>query len=546
MFSSRPRLLLLRGCYSGRTCKFSRPVELLVLVVVLLVQCPTLSFAYTTPVGGVPARKTTTTTTTSAAPTRLITTTSGKTVMTINAQSGGRRGFVARRSMSHPFSTGRTTTTIRSMIEPSSSSSSSITDNNNNDNNSNGDNGDGDNNDIWYPRLRRFIGSIATVGAMDTAYLTYSKIIVSQSSSDGGILCGIDGDCNTVLNGPYSTLPYTDIPLAALGFVAYASVIALALGPLLLPQKQPPPQTSSSLSSSQPQQQLRSSPDAATTFTGAVTTTTTTTTTTMASSDSTNRQALAGLTILMGSFSICLMILLYGVLHLSCPYCVLSAGCSTLLAALTVIGKCWPETDQSIINNNNNNNNSGIRDWSLATVMGSSALTATAVAVLLYVGGSSSSILSLSSSEQSSSTTTDLMATMTMAPSTNPQQEPQQAKAPPPITTDSSDRAMRLTKDLVSLNAKMYGAYWCSHCYDQKMELGRQAFAQGNIPYIECSKDGLNAQVQLCTSQKLPGYPTWEINGEFFPGQQELDELEQIVQEQQTLNQYPPGSSTKK
>jgi uncharacterized membrane protein len=536
MFVSRPRLLLLRGCYSGWTCKFTRPVELLVLLV-LLVQCPMLSFAYTTPVGGVPARTTVTTTSAAAAAaaatTRLITTTSGKTLMTTNAQSGGGRSFAARRSMSHPFSTGRTMTTVRSMIEPSSSSSS-ITDNNNN---SNGDDG---NNGIWYPLLRRFMGSIATVGAMDTAYLTYSKIIMSQSSSGGGILCGIDGDCNTVLNGPYSTLPYTDIPLAALGFVAYASVIALALGPLLLPQQQQPPQTSSSLLLSQPQQQLQSSPDAATTFTGAFTTTTT-----IASSDSTNRQALAGLTILMGSFSICLMILLYGVLHLSCPYCVLSAGCSTLLAALTVIGKCWPETD-GIDNNNNNNNNNNARDWSLATVTGSSALTATAVAVLLYVGGSSGSIHSLSSSEQSSSTTTDLMATMTMAPSTNPQQEPQKAKAPPPITTDSSDRALRLTKDLVSLNAKMYGAYWCSHCYDQKMELGRQAFAQGNIPYIECSKDGLNAQVQLCTSQKLPGYPTWEINGEFFPGQQELDELEQIVQEQQTLNQYPPGSSTKK
>jgi hypothetical protein len=216
------------------------------------------------------------------------------------------------------------------------------------------------------------------------------------------------------------------------------------------------------------------------------------------------------------------------------------------LAALTVIGKCWPETDQSI---NNKNKNNETRDWSLATVMGSTALTATAVAVLLYVGGSSSSssssssLMSLSSSEQSS-TTTDLMATMTMAPSTNPQQEPPQAaKAPPLITTDSSDRAMRLTKDLVALNAKMYGAYWCSHCLDQKMELGRQAFAKGNIPYIECSKDGLNAQVQLCASQKLPGYPTWEINGEFFPGQQDLEELEQIVQEQQTLNKYP---STKK
>ena len=85
----------------------------------------------------------------------------------------------------------------------------------------------------------------------------------------------------------------------------------------------------------------------------------------------------------------------------------------------------------------------------------------------------------------------------------------------------------------------MYGAFWCSHCYDQKQALGKQVFAEKYVQYIECSKDGLNSQTKLCKSKEVPGYPTWEINGEFFPGEQDFEELEQIVKEQQTLNKYP-------
>ena len=53
--------------------------------------------------------------------------------------------------------------------------------------------------------------------------------------------------------------------------------------------------------------------------------------------------------------------------------------------------------------------------------------------------------------------------------------------------------------------------------------------AMQKIPYIECSKEGLNSQNGLCKERDVPGYPTWEINGQLFPGEQELDELEDIV-----------------
>lgn len=36
------------------------------------------------------------------------------------------------------------------------------------------------------------------------------------------------------------------------------------------------------------------------------------------------------------------------------------------------------------------------------------------------------------------------------------------------ITTQSSSFALSLAKHLHSVGAKMYGAFWCSHCVEQK------------------------------------------------------------------------------
>ena len=80
----------------------------------------------------------------------------------------------------------------------------------------------------------------------------------------------------------------------------------------------------------------------------------------------------------------------------------------------------------------------------------------------------------------------------------------------------------------------MYGAYWCSHCFDQKEALGKEAFRK--ITYVECSKDGYNSQTKLCKEKEVPGYPTWEINGKLYPGQQELDELEELIKKSTEAN----------
>jgi hypothetical protein len=99
--------------------------------------------------------------------------------------------------------------------------------------------------------------------------------------------------------------------------------------------------------------------------------------------------------------------------------------------------------------------------------------------------------------------------------------------SPPPIKKASTDRSMKLVDDLNSLNAKMYGAYWCSHCYNQKETLGKEAVEK--FTYIECDKEGLSSQYGMCRAKDIPGYPTWEIKGKLYPGEKSLDELEQLV-----------------
>jgi glutaredoxin len=100
-------------------------------------------------------------------------------------------------------------------------------------------------------------------------------------------------------------------------------------------------------------------------------------------------------------------------------------------------------------------------------------------------------------------------------------------KRPPDITKHSNDAALKVAAKLKNMNAKMYGAYWCSHCYNQKQTLGIEAYE--SFEYIECDKEGENSQNALCKSKKVPGYPTWEIAGELYPGEKDIDELEKLL-----------------
>ena len=46
---------------------------------------------------------------------------------------------------------------------------------------------------------------------------------------------------------------------------------------------------------------------------------------------------------------------------------------------------------------------------------------------------------------------------------------------------------------------------------------------------VECARDGINSQTQLCIDKKIKGFPTWEINGKLILGVISLDELSKLT-----------------
>ncbi|XP_056685223.1 thiol-disulfide oxidoreductase LTO1-like isoform X2 [Spinacia oleracea] len=84
-------------------------------------------------------------------------------------------------------------------------------------------------------------------------------------------------------------------------------------------------------------------------------------------------------------------------------------------------------------------------------------------------------------------------------------------------------------KILKSTGAKMYGAFWCSHCQEQKEMFGREAMQL--LDYVECFPDGVKKGIKMvsaCSDVGIEGFPTWLINGEVISGEKTLEELAEI------------------
>jgi hypothetical protein len=81
-------------------------------------------------------------------------------------------------------------------------------------------------------------------------------------------------------------------------------------------------------------------------------------------------------------------------------------------------------------------------------------------------------------------------------------------------------------KCLTQSGAKMYGAYWCGHCQNQKSLFG--SFFQ-YVDYVECDSKGPNANPDACAAAGITGYPTWIINGQSYPGEQSIEKLSSLT-----------------
>jgi phage baseplate assembly protein gpV len=86
-----------------------------------------------------------------------------------------------------------------------------------------------------------------------------------------------------------------------------------------------------------------------------------------------------------------------------------------------------------------------------------------------------------------------------------------------------SSRLDAFAQCLGTKGAKMYGAYWCPHCAEQK-ELFGSSFEFA--PYVECGIKGSRATAQVCTDANVKHYPTWVFpDGARVEGEQTLQFL---------------------
>jgi uncharacterized membrane protein len=286
---------------------------------------------------------------------------------------------------------------------------------------------------LWIHRWSRpLIGAIAAIGASGTGYLTATKLMNTTAACAEG--------CDKVLNSEWATI--FGVPLPLFGCLAYLSMLALAVAPLLI--------------NAESNKELRTKLEGWTwplLFVGAT-----------------------GMTVFSGF----LMFVLATDLKALCPYCIASALMSTSMFVITLLGRRWEDRGQLLFG---------------GAIVAMVALVST-FGVYAVPGGP-------------------------LSPGTSAAEV---AGSGPAITTSSGAAEIALAKHLSKVDAKMYGAYWCPHCQDQKALFGKEAVKE--MPYVECAEDGKNSQTALCQSiPEIKGFPTWQVNGEFLEGTQTLETL---------------------
>lgn len=286
---------------------------------------------------------------------------------------------------------------------------------------------------------RLILSGLAATGAIETAVLTYSKFVSTGNSPP---LCA-DLFCDLALTSKFASIPIVNIPLVSIGFVGYTTIALL---------------TAFSLSSAKYDSlsKLNNGKPAAEGI------------------DKFHDSLLLFLTTSMGTFSGYLLSVLLFVLHTPCAFCITSSVVSFAMA-----GIAW--------------NSALVQNKTKAFVISSSSvlITLSASGFLYYATLFTNPSSSYAFVEPS----------FGVRNAAERVKETVSVNRPPPISTSSSSNSIQLAKKLNKLGAKLYGAYWCSHCNNQKQLFGKEAF--GVVEYIECDDSGYNSQSALCKSKKV-------------------------------------------
>ncbi len=95
------------------------------------------------------------------------------------------------------------------------------------------------------------------------------------------------------------------------------------------------------------------------------------------------------------------------------------------------------------------------------------------------------------------------------------------------VTSESTRESIELAKYLKDNGVVKYSAYWCPNCLNQSELFGKQAYRELNV--VECARDGINSQTQLCIDKKNKGFSSWEINGKLIFVVLSLKELSKLT-----------------
>lgn len=98
--------------------------------------------------------------------------------------------------------------------------------------------------------------------------------------------------------------------------------------------------------------------------------------------------------------------------------------------------------------------------------------------------------------------------------------------ASPTSTPTNVSPELALAMHLRQTGARMYAAYWCGYCRRQRELFGPEAVEQLEI--VECDPRGTNPQVDRCRAAQVGSFPTWEINGQTYPGMRSLNDLAEM------------------
>ncbi|MGB0563533.1 MAG: vitamin K epoxide reductase family protein [Spirulinaceae cyanobacterium] len=193
----------------------------------------------------------------------------------------------------------------------------------------------------------------------------------------------------------------------------------------------------------------------------------------------------------MTLFSGYLMYVLAFEIQSVCYYCIGSALFALTMLVLTIVGQDWEDIGQMI-------------------------MTGTIVALVTFIG-----TLGVYAPIHSPAVADDGVIPQTL-------REPEPGVGWPIATTSGEDE-IALAEHLTEVDAKMYGAYWCPHCRDQKNLFGKEAFEK--VIYVECADDATKDEPkpEQCEAAGVQSYPTWEIDGELQPGQMPLERLANLT-----------------